>query len=69
MLAEMYRVETDPEVKKEVLNAFFLQGNSARLVEIARVEKDPGLKKEAVHWLSLMNSKEARAFMLELLKD
>lgn len=69
VLAEMYRVETDPEVKKEVLNAFFLQGNSARLVEIARVEKDPGLKKEAVHWLSLMNSKEARAFMLELLKD
>jgi hypothetical protein len=38
-------------------------------VEIARVEKDPSLKKEAVHWLSLMNSKEARAYMLELLKD
>jgi HEAT repeat protein len=69
VLAEMYRVETDPEVKKEVLNAFFLQGNSGRLVEIARVEKDPTLKKEAVHWLSLMNSKEARAYMLELLKD
>ncbi len=69
VLADMYRVETDPEVKKEVLNAFFLQGNSTRLVEIARVEKDPTLKKEAVHWLSLMNSKEARAYMLELLKD
>ena len=69
VLAEMYRVETDPEVKKEVLNAFFLQGNSTRLVEIAKVEKDPMLKKEAVHWLSLMNSKEARAYMLELLKD
>lgn len=69
VLAEMYRVETDPEVKKEVLNAFFLQGNSTRLVEIARVEKDPTLKKEAVHWLSLMNSKEARAYMLELLKE
>ena len=69
VLADMYRVETDPEVKKEVLNAFFLQGNSTRLVEIARVEKDPGLKKEAVHWLSLMNSREARAYMLELLKD
>jgi len=69
VLAEMYRVETDSEVKKEVLNAFFLQGNSARLVEIAKVEKDPMLKKEAVHWLSLMNSKEARAYMLELLRD
>ena len=69
VLAEIYRVETDPDVKKEVLNAFFLQGNSARLVEIAKAEKDPMLRKEAVHWLSLMNSKEARAYMLELLKD
>jgi len=68
-LGEMYRTETDPEVKKEVLNAFFLQNNAARLVDIARTEKDPTLKKEAVHWLSLMNSKEARAYMLELLKD
>ncbi|MBX7183605.1 MAG: HEAT repeat domain-containing protein [Vicinamibacteria bacterium] len=69
VLAELYRVETDPEVKKEVLNAFFLQGNAVRLVEIAKVEKDPTLKKEAVHWLSLTNSKEARAYMIELLKD
>ncbi len=69
VLAELYRVETDPEVKKEVLNAFFLQGNAVRLVEIAKAEKDPTLKKEAVHWLSLTNSKEARAYMIELLKD
>lgn len=69
VLIEMYRSETDMLVKKEVLNAFFLQGNSTRLVEIARSEKDPGLKKEAVHWLSLTNSKEARAFMIELLKE
>lgn len=69
MLGEMYRNETDPEVKKEVLNAFFLQNNATRLVDVARTEKDPGLKKEAVHWLSLMNSREARAYMLELLKD
>ncbi len=67
-LSEMYRAETDFEIKKEVLNAFFLQGNSVRLVEIARVEKDAQLKKEAVHWLSLMNSRESRAFMIELLK-
>jgi hypothetical protein len=69
MLSEMYRSETDPEVRKEVLNAFFLQNNATGLVEIARAEKDPGLKRDAVHWLSLMNSKEARAYMLELLKD
>lgn len=69
VLIELYRAEQDPEIKKETLNAFFLQGNVTRLVEIARSEKDPGLKKEAVHWLSLMNSKEARAYMIELLKE
>ena len=69
VLIELYRVEPDQEVRKEVLNAFFLQGNSTRLVEIAKSEKDPMLRKEAVHWLSLMNTKEARAYMIELLKD
>ncbi len=69
VLGEMYRTETDPEVKKEVLNAFFLQNNAPRLVEVARTEKEAGLRKEAVHWLSRMNSKEAGAYMLELLKD
>jgi TolA-binding protein len=69
VLSGMYRSETDQDVKKEVLNAFFLQNNATRLVEIARAEKDPVLKKEAVRWLSLMNSKEARAYMMELLKD
>ncbi len=69
VLGELYRVEIDHEVKKEVLNAFFLQNNATRLVEVARIEKDPTLMKEAVHWLSLMNSREARAYMMELLKD
>jgi hypothetical protein len=69
VLSEMYRTDPDPEVKREVLNAFFLQGNATRLIEVARAEKDGALKKEAVRWLSLMGSKEARAYMLELLKD
>jgi hypothetical protein len=69
VLIELYRAEQDPEIKKETLNAFFLQGNVTRLIEIARSEKDPGLKKEAVHWLSLTSSKEARAYMIELLKE
>lgn len=69
VLSEMYRADPDPEVRKEILNAFFLQGNSIRLVEVARAEKDPVLKREAVHWLSLMNSKESRAYMMEPLKE
>ena len=69
MLAELYRVETDKECKAQVLNSLFLQNNPTKLIEIARVEKDLELKSAAVRWLSLMNSKESRAYMMELLKN
>ena len=55
------------KVRKAVLNAFFLQGNDTALIEIARKETDLKMKKEAVEKLSLMGSKEAQEFMLELL--
>lgn len=66
-LVGIYAGEPDKEIKKTVLNALFLQNNARSMIEIARKENDPELKKSAVHWLSLMNSKEATAFMLELL--
>jgi len=51
-----------------VLNAYFLQGNAAALVAIAKSEKDPELKKTAVAKLSLMHSKEATDYLMELLQ-
>ncbi len=66
-LVELYTGEKDPAVRKEVLNAFFLQGNARQLVEVARKETDPELKRAAVQKLSLMNSKEATDFLMELL--
>ena len=51
-----------------MLHAFFVQGNATALIEIARQEQDPERKKEAVQMLSLMQSKEATDYMLELLK-
>ena len=68
VLKQMYGTEKDLDVKRTILNAFFIQGNAATLVEIARAEKDPGLKREAVQKLSLMQSKEATDYMMELLK-
>ncbi len=67
-LKTIYTNEKDPALKRAVLNAFFVQGNAAALVEIARREQDPGLKREAVEKLSLMGSKEATDYMMELLK-
>ena len=67
-LQTIYTRETDRGLKEEVLNAFFLQGNAAALVAIARSEKDPELKKTAVSKLSLMHSKEATDYLMELLQ-
>ena len=67
-LRQLYTSEKDPAIKRTILNAFFIQGNAATLVEIARAEQDPQLKREAVQKLSLMRSKEATDYMMELLK-
>jgi HEAT repeat protein len=67
-LQTIYSKETDRGLKEEVLQAYFLQGNAAALVAIARNEKDPELKKGAVSKLSLMHSKEATDYLMELLQ-
>ena len=67
LLVATYKAETDPEVRKKVMHALFLQGNDAALVQIAHGESNADLRKSAVHWLSLMGSKDAKAYMLEIL--
>jgi hypothetical protein len=67
-LTAIYAKDSDREVRKEVLDALFLQGNAHALVTVARAEKDPGLKKAAVEKLALMQSKEASDYMMEILK-
>lgn len=67
-LQAIYNKETDRGVKEEVLNAYFLQGNASAIVAIARNEKDPELRRAAVQKLSLMHSKEATDFLMELLQ-
>jgi HEAT repeat protein len=37
----IYQSDTAPEIKKEAINALFLQNNGRILVELARAEKDP----------------------------
>jgi HEAT repeat protein len=67
-LQTIYGRETDRGLKEEVLNAYFLQGNATALVAIAKSEKDSELKKVAVQKLSLMHSKEATDYLMELLQ-
>jgi HEAT repeat protein len=68
VLKELYAGESDLDLKKQILHALFLQGATSELVEIARNETDTELKKQAVHWISHMDSDEAKAFLMEILK-
>jgi HEAT repeat protein len=65
----IYQSDPSPEIKKEAINALFLQNNGRVLVELARAEKDPQMKKEMVSKMSVMSkSKEVTDYLLELLK-
>lgn len=64
----LYDKESDPATKRELIQGMFLQQNAKGLVELARREKNPELKKDIVQQLSLMHSKEATDYMMELLK-
>ncbi len=67
-LQQIYSRETDRDVKEEVLNAYFIQGNATALVAIARNTKDSDIKKNAVSKLALMHSKEATDYLMEILQ-
>ena len=66
-LVSMYGQETNADNKKAIINALFVQGNATGLVELARKESDINLKKTIVNQLSLMHSKEATDYLMELL--
>jgi hypothetical protein len=67
-LVQLYARESAPEVKKRIINGLFVSQDATRLVALARAEKDVQLKKEIVQKLSLMKSKEATDYLVELLK-
>ena len=51
-----------------MINALFIQNNATALVTLARAEKSVEMKKEIVAKLSVMKSKEATDYLMELLK-
>jgi len=67
-LIAIYGSDQNPEVRRAVVNALFLQSNATALVSLARAERNAEMKKEIVSKLSLMKSKEATDYLMELLK-
>jgi len=69
LLIGFYDSDGNPEIRKEVVNALFIQGNAAALVGLARREKNPELRRDIVQKLALMHSKEATDYLIETLKE
>lgn len=66
-LVEIYGSDKDANIRSAVIQALFLQNNAEALVALARKEDDPARKRDIVQKLSLMHSKVATDYMLELL--
>ncbi|MDP1570189.1 MAG: HEAT repeat domain-containing protein [Vicinamibacterales bacterium] len=66
-LLEIYARETDQGIKRAVIQALFIQNNAESLVALARRETDPAMKKAMVQQLSLMKSKVALDYLMEML--
>ena len=66
-LTEIYSTDKDPAIRQSVVQALFIQNNAESLVALARKEQDLAMKKDIVQKLSLMHSKAATDYLLEIL--
>ena len=62
----MYQKDTSVDVKRQILWAMQVSGNTTRMVEIARTEKDADLRLRAVRNLGVMGGKAAADTLLEI---
>jgi len=67
-LVSIYSAETDPQIKRSIVDSVYSQHNAKALVDMARAEKDSKMKLTIVERLSNMKSKEATDYLLEILK-
>jgi HEAT repeat protein len=53
-------------VKKQIIRAMFVGGNSTRMIELAKTEKTPELRREAIRNLGLMGGKATGDALVEI---
>jgi HEAT repeat protein len=68
-LAAMYASYSDKQTKKQIVDALFIQGAASQLVSLAKKESDPEMKKAIVGKLSVMGSREANEYLMEILNQ
>jgi hypothetical protein len=68
-LVSIYSSEQDLSIKRDACNALFVQNNAKALVALARKESNMALKQDLVQKLSVMHSKDATAYLMEVLQE
>lgn len=63
----LYASAHDKSDRKAAIEALFVQGNDKALIDLARKETDPELKRAIVQQLSVMGTKDATDYMMEIL--
>jgi len=66
-LLQMYAAEKNPEIKRAIVNGLFIQDDAHDLIELDRKETDHEMHRHLVQQLSVMDNKEAKDYMLEIL--
>jgi HEAT repeat protein len=67
-LVTAYNMDKDQNVRLAAIDALFVHGAAHELIELAKKETDPGMRRRLVEKLSLMDSKEVKDYMLQLLE-
>lgn len=67
-LLQLYSSDSDPKAKRAAIDGLFMHNDAKALVDLARKESDPAMKRTIVERLTMMHSKEATDYMMELLK-
>jgi len=66
-LVKIYQNSQSSDVRDAAINALFIKGDAHSLVELARKETNPELRKRLVEKLSVMGSREANDYLMEIL--
>jgi len=66
-LIQIYKSESNRDMKEAALDGLFVDDDATAMISLARSENDPQMKRKIVEKLAIMDSKEAKDYMLEIL--
>jgi len=67
LLLEIYNADQNVEVRRAAIEGLFINDACPELVALARKETDPQMKRALIEKLSLVDCREARDYMIEIL--